>query len=345
VISGARRQLWSVALAIACTAGVALQVQAHSLSPSLLELQEDQAASATVHVRFKQPKIRVLGSNLLPVLPDSCYADGDRSSAEEGTGIVLSWTVRCPAGLVGARIAVQGIEQSKSSVLLRISLADGRPIRQILTSADPGFVVPERESALGVFQSYVRLGVAHILTGFDHLAFVFGLFVLVGWGRRLYWTVTAFTIGHSVTLALATLGVVSLPSAPIEAGIALSIFVVAVELGRPPDAPPNLMQRLPWLMAGAFGLLHGLGFAGALTEAGLPQDSIPLALFSFNVGVELGQLAFLASVATLLAGLRAVVPRRLASLRFEEVAAYGIGSLAAYWCLERLSVVGFGPGL
>jgi len=196
--------------------------------------------------------------------------------------------------------------------------------------------VPARPSRLAVLRDYVRLGVEHILTGPDHLLFVFGLLLLVGTPRLLIATATAFTLGHSLTLTAAVLDIVRVPSGPAELMIALTVFVLACELAR--DAVrPTLMRQFPWAMAGVFGLLHGLGFAGALREVGLPDGDIPLALFSFNVGVEVGQIAFIVVVLALRAGLRRLPARwpRWA----EWVPVYGMGTLAAFWCFQRAAAL------
>ena len=173
----------------------------------------------------------------------------------------------------------------------------------------------------------------NILRGWDHLLFVLALVLLVGWGRSLAWTITSFTAGHSITLALASLGVVHVPQAPIEAAIALSIYFLAVELTSARRGKQTLTQRAPWAVAAGFGLLHGLGFAGALAEVGLPTAEIPLALFSFNVGIELGQLAFVGAVLLVAAALRRVP---VAWPQWAKaVPAYGIGTMATFWFLQR----------
>jgi hydrogenase/urease accessory protein HupE len=205
----------------------------------------------------------------------------------------------------------------------------------VLRAGSDSFVVPERERAFDVLRSYAALGIEHILLGLDHLLFVFGLLLLVG--RRsaaLVKTITAFTAGHSVTLSLAALGLVRVPQAPVELLIALSVFALAVELARPDR---GAVGRRPWVMALLFGLLHGLGFAAALAQVGLPETDIPLALFSFNVGIEIGQLAF---VAVIVAG-RHWLARPLARLpRWSEaVPIYTLGCLAAYWCFERAAAL------
>jgi hydrogenase/urease accessory protein HupE len=210
-------------------------------------------------------------------------------------------------------------------------------MQTVLRGGRSSFEVPPRGSVLEVVRSYGGLGVVHILTGPDHLVFVFGLMVLVGAGaserRRLLWTVTAFTCGHTVTLSLAALGVVRVSPRPVEILIAASIFVVAVELVRPP-AERRIGSR-PWWMAGAFGLLHGLGFAGALAEVGLPAGDIPAALLSFNLGIELGQLLFVATLLALWRVSRRFTPGTTAGME-PRLCAYGIGALATLWMLERL---------
>ena len=192
-------------------------------------------------------------------------------------------------------------------------------------------VVPEKASRFQVFVDYLTIGFEHILSGADHLLFVFGLFLLCGAVGPLVKTITSFTVGHSITLSLAALGYTNLPSGPIEVLIAASVLALAVELARHTDRP-TLMRRYPWPMALLFGLLHGMGFAGALREVGLPQGEIPMALFSFNVGIELGQLVFVLGLA-----LGAAVLRRIAlPLPMpQRVAVYVMGSLAAFWTIER----------
>jgi hydrogenase/urease accessory protein HupE len=194
--------------------------------------------------------------------------------------------------------------------------------------------MPARPTRWDVVQGYVRLGIEHILTGPDHLLFVFGLLLLVSASRLLVQTITAFTLGHSVTLSAAALHLASVPSRPIEVLIAASVLTLAVELAR--DAGrPTLLRRFPWAMAVTFGLLHGFGFAGALAEAGLPPDDIPLALVSFNGGIEIGQLAFVGAV--LAAGALAARWLPAATIRSTRFAVYAMGMLSAFWCFERIA--------
>lgn len=317
--------------------GVTSPLLAHAFAPALFELREDAGGVA---VSFKQPEVRVVGSRLRPVLPPSCQPVGTPQVVQEGTGILTTWRATC-GNMVGAELAVEGIAGSGADVLLRLELADGRVLHQVLTADRPAFLVPQKAGLFDVAKLYVRLGVEHILLGFDHLLFVLGLVLLVQGRRRLLLTITAFTLGHSVTLALAALGLVHVPSGPTEAAIALSIFVLAGELARSPKSASaeasSWLQRSPWLVGVVFGLLHGLGFAGALSEVGLPAGEIPAALFSFNVGIEIGQLAFIAVV--LAAGWAlARLPRSLTA-QLASTPAYVIGTLAAFWFCERLAGV------
>jgi hypothetical protein len=319
-----RRGIW---LALLLLAGAAL---AHPLAPSLLELRERDRPGG-VAARWKTPSRRVPGSDLVPVLPPGCRIVKERRPAATPLEIVTEWDLACDGDtLVGRRIAVRGIAGSRADVLVRVELRDGRRVLRVLRADDEAFVVPPRAGAGTILGGYGRLGMSHILTGFDHLCFVLGLVLLVGGGRRLLWTVTAFTLGHSVTLSLAVLGVVRFPVRPIEVLIALSIYLVAVELVR---ESRGVLSRQPWLMAFGFGLLHGFGFAGALAEVGLPTGDIPLALFAFNAGIEVGQVAFVVAMLAVGGLLRPFVRR---ATRIRLVPAYAIGSLAAFWVLDRL---------
>lgn len=331
------RKTLSLVLAVVLLGFVVLPVSAHTFAPALLEIQ--QGADEKVNIRWKQPAIKAVGSQLLPRLPETCQAQGAPAVHEEGTGIIMTWEAECSVSLVGETIRVDGIAGSRADVLLRLELDDGRSLRHVLTADAPSYLVPETESLADVMVGYAGLGVEHILGGFDHLLFVLGLVLLVTGGRRLLVTVTAFTLGHSVTLALAVLGFVHMPSGPTEAAIALSIYVLALELVRRKTSQESLMQRSPWLVAGLFGLLHGLGFAGALSEIGLPAHEIPAALFAFNVGIEVGQLAFVAVVLAV-GWMLTRCPERWTEQAWTQslaqVPTYVIGSLSAFWFLERV---------
>jgi len=323
----------------------AAEAGAHPMAPALLEIVETGAGTADV--KWKTPANQVPGARMVPKLPAHCAANGEANERAAGTAVVRTWTVDCSKPLPGSDIEVHGIAASKADVVVRLALADGRVFNTVLTSDNAVFRVPEQARAVDVVRSYLELGFEHILTGADHLVFVLGLMLLVSTGRALVLTVTAFTVGHSITLSLAVLGVVAIPSAPVEALIALSILLVAVELARAPDRHRTVMRRFPWMMAFAFGLLHGFGFAGALSEVGLPANEIPLALLSFNLGIEAGQLTFCAVALALYGLVRSLGGgHELVRLsRSRVAAAYVIGTLASFWLIDRairVSVTGAG---
>jgi hypothetical protein len=309
-------------------------LEAHPLSPSLLEIR--QRPDGVLAIRWKTPSVRIPGVDLRPVLPPDCPPTAPATTEEEPGSVTARWLVDCGEnGLIGQTVGVEGLDTRATDVLLRIKLADGRSLQSVLRARDPTFTIPERDRPLDVASRFIALGAEHIATGFDHLLFVFGLLLLVVGLRSLVATVTAFTVGHSITLALAVLDVARVPAGPIEVLIAASILLLAIELARGPT--PTLMRRFPWLMALAFGLLHGLGFAGALREIGLPAEAIPLALLSFNVGIELMQLAFVTVVVVIMrlaAPALRVLPRWASA-----IPVYVIGSLAAFWTIERAAAL------
>jgi hydrogenase/urease accessory protein HupE len=324
----------ALGLLLAAGAGLALAAPAaaHRLAPSLLELREGPAGR--FQVTFKTPLLQAAGAELRPELPAHCAPLGPPAIETDAASATLRQAVDCGSrGLVGHTLRVAGLDASQTDALVRIELADGRTLRAVLSSDSAPLPVPAREDRREVFASYLRLGFEHILGGLDHLLFVFGLVLLVAGGRALLFTVTSFTLGHSLTLSLAVLGFVRFPTRLAELAIAASILVLATELTREPRPRPGLMRRFPWAMALLFGLLHGFGFAGALAEVGLPEGEIPLALLAFNVGIEIGQLLFVAAL--LLARLALGPALARAPRALSRVPAYAIGSLAAYWCFQR----------
>jgi hypothetical protein len=307
--------------------------QAHRFAPSLLKVNE--IADQQYNMVWKTPAQGTSNVPLRPVWPDSCEVKNASPPQMEGTGKVSSWQLHCSGlgedGLVGETLGVMGLGANQASAMVMISLLDGRQYQQVLNAEQPEFVVPQESSAGDVMSDYSQLGMEHIWGGIDHLLFVFGLLLLVGGGTRLLWTITAFTVGHSITLSLVTLGYFDYPVALVEFTIALSIFVLAVELTR--VKKHDMLWRNPWWLAGGFGLLHGMGFAGALAETGLPQDNLPLALLFFNVGIEIGQIAFILVVLALWM----LVRRPLAPWqdRLLPIPVYILGALSAMWCIER----------
>jgi hydrogenase/urease accessory protein HupE len=328
------RLLIRTVLGIALLAGLAPAICAHEVRPAYLELVEQDAE--TWDVFFKVPAAgEDLRFGLYLQLPADVERVGPPRSERSDRAHVERSQIRRPGGLVGAEITIEGLSATLTDTLVRIQHGDGTTQVLRLTPEQPSFVVQVAPGPFQVASTYLVLGVEHILLGIDHLLFVLALLILVAGWRQLIWTITAFTAAHSITLAAATLGWVVVPPPPVEAVIALSIVFVALEIIRASRGDASLGIRAPWLVAFAFGLLHGFGFAGALSEIGLPQQQIPLALFTFNMGVEIGQLLFVGAVlllARLPARLGVRVPRG-----WERAAAYGIGSIAMFWVIERVA--------
>lgn len=319
---------WLLRVCLFVLAFSPLGAEAHRLAPSLLEVRE--LAPQRISVLWKTPLLRASGSFLRPALPAHCTPVADPRTGRSEVALIQRWELRCqPPGLVGSELSVEGLAGSGTDVLIQVNLLDGRQIRGVASARAPRFTVPPREQPLGVITGYTLLGVEHLASGLEHLLFVAGLLLLVSGGRRILLAVTAFTLGHSLTLALAVLEIASLPAALAEFGIAASLVALAVELAaKGPERRPH-----PWLLALLFGLLHGFGFAGALREAGLPAEAIPLALFSFNLGIEIGQLAFVVLVLDTVSLARDSLERIPAALG--RVPVYAIGSLGVFWCLDR----------
>jgi len=331
--AAARRSLLFVACGLALFATLwPSEAAAHPLAPALFQIEE--RSDGEIELLWKTSRLQPRGSRLRPRLTPDCPATKEPVLHESASSLELRWQASCgPAGLVGRHVAIEGLERAKIDALVRIDLGDGRTISKLLRGRDAGLEIPERQAKSQVLTDYLGLGFVHILTGPDHLAFVLGLMMLVAGRRRLIQTVTAFTLGHSVTLTLAALGITRAPPGPIEFAIALSVLLLAVEIARPETSTPGAMRRRPWLVASGFGLLHGMGFAGALAQVGLPGEEIPLALFSFNLGIELGQILFIVVVL----GVAQVAGRLIDErpLWRSRVVAYAIGGLAAFWCFER----------
>jgi hydrogenase/urease accessory protein HupE len=320
-------------LILALLAGPA---RADEFKPAYLQLS--QTGPTRYDVLWKVPALDEQTTlKLKPVFPPGTQELTPRRGAYANGATVLRWKIEVPGGLEGKPIAFEGLSLTRTDVLVRLARADGTEQLERLNPAEPQFVAVTSPGPWEVITSYTWLGIEHILLGVDHLLFVAALVMLVRGKRQLLLTITAFTIAHSITLALATLGIVDVPGPPVEAIIALSILFVALEILRREQGHPSLASEKPWLVAFSFGLLHGLGFAGALAEVGLPENSIPLALLFFNVGVEIGQLLF---VGVLLAG--AALVQRLAGGQVDRrwsvtLPAYLIGGLASYWVFERIA--------
>ena len=336
------KRVAGLSLALAAAVIFVAGVEAHEVRPAYLELR--QTAPDTYDLLFKVPALgEDLRLGLYVTLPDATQDVVTPRALFTGGAYVERRTIRRPGGLSGESIGVEGLSATFTDVLVRIQDLTGTTQTERLTPTRESFVVKATPGMRAVAATYLQLGIEHILGGIDHLLFVLALLLLVKGTRRIFFTITAFTIAHSITLAAATLGVVHVPGPPVEAAIALSIVFVATEIVTVRRGRRSLTARWPWLVAFTFGLLHGLGFAGALTEVGLPAHAIPVALLFFNLGVEAGQLLFVAVVmAFVWAADRltstgwAVGGARLTVDQLYVVCAYTIGTVATYWLAGRI---------
>jgi len=313
-------------------------VRADEFKPGYLQLT--QVDRETYDVLWKVPAIDESTTlKAKPQFPEGTEALTEvRSTFSRGV-TVQRWRIRVPDGLDGKAIFFSQLSETRIDVLARVVRLDGTVQLERILPVHPSFVGRPSPGRLEVVRTYTILGVEHILSGIDHLLFVLALVLLVQGTRRLLATITAFTAAHSLTLAGATLGWVQVPGPPVEASIALSIVFVASEIVHTRQGRYSVTQHYPWVVAFAFGLLHGFGFAGALAQVGLPQSSIPIALLFFNVGVEIGQLLFVGAVlAVIAAGWRAGHRLRLSQPPWMwRIAPYVIGALASFWLVERVA--------
>ena len=312
-------------------------VQGHEVRPGYLEIS--QTGRETFNLFFKVPGRGDMRLALYPRMPAHCQVRTPVRTRATSGAFIDQWSVTCAEGIVGKTVGVDGLSGTLTDVLVRFERADGTVQIARLTPDAPAFMVEAAPSVWRVAGTYLTLGFEHILLGIDHLLFVLTLLLLVEGWRRLVATITAFTVAHSITLAAASLGVVYAPQRPVEAVIALSIAFVAAEIVHHRRGHPSLARSRPWVVAFSFGLLHGLGFAGALSQVGLPEQSIPLALLFFNLGVEMGQLFFIVATLTLVGLTARLLSNLQAGRNWQTTGAYAIGAVAAFWTIER--VVGF----
>ena len=310
------------------------QAFAHELQPSSLEVR--QLTSERFEVIWRAPIYYKKPHPAKLQLPEHWQTVGEPTVKQLPDSALHRRVVSVSGGVIDdGVIRFIGLEATITDVFARFIWLDGSQTTAIARPSQPFVDIVAQRTAWQVAGDYTVLGVEHILSGFDHLTFVFALLLIVSGARRLLITVTSFTLAHSITLAAATLGVMWVPGPPVEATIALSILFLASELVKVNRGQPSLTAQYPWIVAFVFGLLHGFGFAGALSNVGLPQNEVPLALLMFNVGVELGQLLFIAAILALVMALRKVRIEWPAWAR--QIPAYGIGSIAAFWFIERVA--------
>ncbi len=308
---------------------------AHESLPAYLGVTETTAD--TFQVEWRVPATQGQPPALSPAFPSQCTTVSGPTLSQAPGNLVGRMTIHCgPPGLRGGRITLSGLSLTVLDALVDVSFADGTEITQVLRPDTPELVLADKGSRLDAI-GYFRLGFTHILFGVDHLLFVLGLLLIVRGGLALLKTVTSFTLAHSITLAIATLGHVSLPMAPLNAAIALSILFLGPEILRAKAGRTSLTIRHPWVVAFAFGLLHGFGFASGLSVAGLPMGKIPVILLLFNLGVEVGQIVFVGLILGLARAFRLMEihwPKPVAL-----IPTYTVGVLGAFWTIQRLAIV------
>ena len=334
---------WAVAtLAVAAAVSATpAAVRAHESRPLYIEVNE--VASKRFELRWKVPPSVPSRNSPTIAMPPGCEPEAGSAPGRTRAGLQQR-SYRCTEDLSGRRLELRYPYFNPSvSTLTRVSWLSGDTYSVSTPPSETRITLPSRESPGGVAIEYLALGIRHILSGYDHLLFLVCLVLIAGTGRRIFWTVTGFTLAHSLTLVLSTLGLVRLPVAPVEAVIALSIVFVATEIAR--GRKGSLTYRHPIVVSSAFGLLHGFGFASVLSDTGLPQTEIPVALLFFNLGVEVGQLAFIVVAIVLYYLVQAIagavgVPGTHTRERLglaAKPAVYLVGSLAAFWMFQRIA--------
>ncbi|MCP5143705.1 MAG: HupE/UreJ family protein [Gammaproteobacteria bacterium] len=310
---------------------------AHEVRPAAIEMAE--AADGAVDILWRQPIAGEYTISIAPLL-SAGWLDGEpdtRYTTEQA--LIKQWHVTASdVPLAGQRLSIRGLDRTITDVMVQIRYANGREFSTLIKPVHPELEIPDAATSTPGLPRYLVLGVEHIWSGYDHLLYVLGLILLIHSLRALLITITTFTVAHSITLACAAFGLVRLQPAAVEAVIALSIVYVAVELVKVARGQPSLASHAPWLIAFCFGLLHGFGFAGALRDIGLPADAVTRALLLFNIGIEIGQVAFVIAVTVVLLALRGMLPTAAHTVR--TVAPYLIGSLASFWLLQRLALPG-----
>jgi hydrogenase/urease accessory protein HupE len=307
---------------------------AHESRPAYLELKEQ--AKNVFDVQWRRPARGDMVLRMQPQFPEHCVSNNQVASYIIQGMSIERWQIDCgEKGLSDQSITIEGLKETITDALVRVEMANGAVYTKIIKGNDPAFTIQGEPSIWKVINDYFWLGVGHILGGIDHLLFVLCLLLIVNGTWLLVKTITAFTVAHSITLGMATLGFVNVPQAPVEAVIALSILFLAAELMRQKKGERDIAMQAPWLVAFIFGLLHGFGFAGALSEVGLPQTEIPLALLMFNIGVEAGQLVFiLIVIVALKLGIHILKsPQSWA----KPATTYIIGGISAFWLIERIN--------
>ncbi|WP_462157307.1 HupE/UreJ family protein [Pseudoalteromonas sp. GB56] len=321
------RWLFVLLVALCCFSS-----SAHEIRPAYLQIQ--QTSDTNYRVLWRVPAKGDMVLKLTPVFSeDFTLSESGPPKLVEGS-MVYQYVLTGEEDLQGSSLRINNLEKTMVDTLITVEYLSGEKVTLMLKPDKPDVTLPHKVTSWQVASTYTFLGVEHILLGFDHLLFVLALLIISVGIKKLIQTITAFTLAHSITLSCSVLGWAKLPGPPVEAVIALSIVFLAVEILRVQNGTPTLTSRNPWLVAFIFGLLHGFGFAGALADIGLPQTETPLALATFNIGVELGQLIFIAIVLAIKWAFINSIPK---NRFFERLVPYSIGTIAMFWTIERIS--------
>lgn len=321
-------------LLVCATLLFSLKSIAHEIRPAYLQVIQIDESSYEMY--WKVPILGDLIPKINPIFPAGFELQMLNPPQKTGGAIVYSYILTFRESLAGQTLYIEGLNKTLIDALLSVKYLNGETVSVLLQADKNSIVIPGESKLSDIITTYTVLGIEHILLGFDHLLFVLALILIVSSSWNVIKTVTAFTLAHSITLSAAALGWMFIPGPPVEAVIALSIVFLALEILNTINGKPSLTSKQPWLVAFIFGLLHGFGFAGALNAIGLPQQHIPWALGFFNIGVEIGQIAF---IAVILGLIKILSFKKNWPLVLKRIPAYGIGSIASFWLIER--VIGF----
>ena len=306
-------------------------LMAHEVRPAFLKIT--QTSETEYNIQWKVPTLNNLVPKIKPVFPKGFQLNQIKEQLKAGA-VVKYYSGIYQEILSGKYIEISDLRQTLIDVIIVVELLDGAVHSLIVQADNPGVIIPKEPSLIEVVKDYTLLGLEHIWAGIDHLLFVLCLLLLITGFSKLIKTITAFTVAHSITLAMSTLDIVKLPGPPVEAIIALSILFLAREYLTTLKGKQSLTARYPWIVAFIFGLLHGFGFAGALSDIGLPQQQLVPSLLFFNIGIEMGQILFVIVALALFTIAKKLSSKTLINSRI--YLAYGIGSVAAYWLIERI---------
>lgn len=310
---------------------MSLTLKAHEIRPAYLQII--QITDQSYEVYWKVPSMGDAVPRIQPVFPEAFSIEITKQPNQIPGSVIYYFQITSEESLSGKEIFIKGLNKTLIDVLVTVSYLNGEKATMLLQPDFDSAIIPGKTTAMDVIKTYTVLGIEHILLGIDHLLFVLALILITKGKWKILKTITAFTIAHSITLSLAALGYADFPGPPVEAVIALSIVFLAMEILKNQKGEATLTSRKPWIVAFTFGLLHGFGFAGALSEIGLPQQEIPLALAFFNIGVELGQLIF---VVVVLGLIKLLSFNKSWPSYSKQIPAYAIGSVAAFWMIQRV---------